>query len=151
MIGPVLVLATWFVAVLALAAIGLAPALVATRGVLTPRVLRSALWWGLLIATIVILATNIWLPLRSGSAAIVFAIVVVLIAVIGIWLIKRRRQPGCPSESAAGGGCCHCLSQSRWQWFILRLLQWGLSPITTAAFITSVRLSIPVSSRLSQV
>jgi hypothetical protein len=92
MIGPVLVLATWIVAVLTLAAIGLAPALVATRGVLTPRVLRSALWWGLLIATIVILATNIWLPVRSGSAAIVFVVVVVLLALLGIWLIKRRRQ-----------------------------------------------------------
>ena len=92
MLGPVLVLATWIVSVLALAAIGLAPALVATRGVLTPRTLRSALWWGLLIATIVILATNIWLPLRSGSAAIVFVVVVVLLALLGIWLIRRRRQ-----------------------------------------------------------
>jgi hypothetical protein len=92
MIGPVLVLTTWIVAVLALAAIGLAPALVATRGVLTSRTLRSALWWGLLIATIVILATNIWLPLRIGSAAIVFVVVVVLLALLGIWLIKRRRQ-----------------------------------------------------------
>ena len=96
MIGPVLVLATWIVAVLALAAIGLAPALVATRGALTPRTLRGALWGGLLIATIVILATNIWLPLRSGSAAIVFVIVVALLAVIGIWLIKRRRQSVLP-------------------------------------------------------
>ena len=92
MLGPVLVLATWIVAVLALAAIGLAPALVAARGVLTPRTLRSALWWGLLIATIVILATNIWLPLRSGSAAIVFVVVVVLLALSGIWLTRRRRQ-----------------------------------------------------------
>ncbi|MSW11294.1 MAG: hypothetical protein F2889_04135, partial [Actinobacteria bacterium] len=92
MIGPLLVLATWIVAVLALAAIGLAPALIATRGALTPRTLRSALWWGLLIATIVILATNIWLPLRSGSASIVFVVVLVLLALSGIWLIKRRRQ-----------------------------------------------------------
>lgn len=93
MIGPVLALATWFVAVLALAAIGLAPAMVATGGVITPRTVRSALWWGLLIAATVILATNIWLPLRSGSAAIVFVIVFVLLAAIGSWLLSRRPQP----------------------------------------------------------
>ncbi|MSO27983.1 MAG: hypothetical protein EXQ60_08005 [Candidatus Nanopelagicales bacterium] len=90
--GPILVLVTWFVAVLVIAAMGLAPALVAARGALNPRTMRSALWWGLLFAAIVILATNSWLPLRSGSAAIVFVIVVVLLAVIGIWLIKRRKQ-----------------------------------------------------------
>ena len=91
--GPVLVLVTWLVAVLATLALGLAPALVAARGALNPRSLRSAIWWGLLLAAVVILAANIWLPLRSATAAIVFATVVVLLALIGSWLLSRRPQP----------------------------------------------------------
>ena len=42
--GPVLVLVTWFVAVLAIAVMGLAPALVAGRGALNARSLRSSIW-----------------------------------------------------------------------------------------------------------
>ncbi|MDA3023074.1 MAG: hypothetical protein O2943_10590, partial [Actinomycetota bacterium] len=88
--GPILVLVTWFVAVLVIAVMGLAPALVAARGALNPRSLRSAIWWGLLFAALVILATNIWLPLRSGSAVIVFVIALALLAVLGVWLLRRH-------------------------------------------------------------
>ena len=92
--GPVLVLVTWFVAVLAIAVMGLAPALVAGRGALNARSLRSSIWWGLLLAAALILATNIWLPLRSAAAAIVFVIALALLAVLAVWLLRRHpRRP----------------------------------------------------------
>jgi len=72
-VGTLLVLLTWMMGLIAVIIIGLAATrLVSPTPRTTPIVLadiRVALWWGLALAVIVILFTNLWFPLASAGAA----------------------------------------------------------------------------------
>ena len=90
-LGAGLVALTWIAITAMVMSAGLLPALV-SRGstrVEPARVLRYALWWGVVIFTLLALATNLLLPLQSGHAALIFAVVALGLGVPG-WVTLRR-------------------------------------------------------------
>ena len=89
-LGAVLVLVTWAGAILALAVLGLAPALVGRNTLSVAQVLRMALWWGLLVATGSILVINLLVPLRSPPAAWAFTLAITFMAVAAFAVYRRR-------------------------------------------------------------
>lgn len=84
-------LLTWALVVAALITIGLLPACLIGTNDSNLRIVRAAIWWGLLIATIAAYAINVFFPLRSAGAAFW---VLGLTCVLGIpgWRIFRRRS-----------------------------------------------------------
>lgn len=97
MIGPIasgtlLVLISWVVALVAMTLLGMPLVLLAKRTV-DLLALRAAMWTGLLVALLVILATGIVVPLRSSSAAIVMAIALAVALACGVvarprWVLR---------------------------------------------------------------
>ena len=87
--GALLVLTTWVVAVFAVISLGLLPACLTQREASRSVTLRSALWWGLGVAVAIILTMSLLLPLRSGSAAVIFIALLLLLGVPG-WLLFYR-------------------------------------------------------------
>ena len=93
MVGTVLVLVTWLAGLIGLAALGLPLARLASPGQPLGTVLRSSLWWGLLVAALLILVMNIVVPLRSPTAAWVVVVAVVVLGVLGVVGLRRDGRP----------------------------------------------------------
>ena len=91
--GGLLAFLTWLVLIAALLAIGIGPAIFMTRR-WSLASLRIALWWGLLIATLVTLVLNLFSPLRSTPVAITLLVVIVSGALVSAVLIQRQRDVG---------------------------------------------------------
>ena len=89
--GAGLVALTWIVVAALVMSTGLLPALASrgSRGSERVRVLRHALWWGLVIFTFLALATNLFLPLQSGWVAVVFGLVALGLGIPG-WVVLRK-------------------------------------------------------------
>ncbi len=95
--GGLLVLLTWVGCTAAVVAVGLAPAalvLCSTRPVRASAidigvVVRHALWWGVLLLTIWAYALNLFIPLASGAALGLTLLLVFVVAVIGVFLLRR--------------------------------------------------------------
>lgn len=93
MVGTVLVLATWLASVIGIVALGLPLARLAGPGQPLGTVLRSSLWWGLLVAVLLILVLNLVVPLRTSTAAWVVVGAVVVLGVLGIARLRRDGRP----------------------------------------------------------
>ncbi len=89
-LGALLVLVTWAGAILALAILGLAPALVGRHGFALATISRMALWWGMLVATGAILVINLLVPLRSPPAAWAFALALAFMAAVAFAVHRWR-------------------------------------------------------------
>ena len=89
-LGALLVLVTWAGAILAIAVLGLAPALIGRHGLALGTISRMALWWGLLVATGAILVINLLVPLRSPPAAWAFALALAFMAAAAFAVYRRR-------------------------------------------------------------
>ena len=113
--GPVLVLLTWAFVVAVLFLLGLLPALVSQARPTWPATLRHALWWGLGIAVALVLIINLWLPLRSAAAAVVFLGFAALMGIVAIITMRARplgqstglrtgMPPGIPGPAGSAEG-----------------------------------------------
>ena len=67
MVGTVLVLATWLASVIGIVALGLPLARLAGRGRPLAVVLRSSLWWGLLVAAVLVLLLRLDAPISGAQ------------------------------------------------------------------------------------
>ena len=107
--GALLVLLTWAVVVGAVTGAGLFPALR-----LGPRAdhwttMRMALWWGVAIATVVVVAVGLVTPLASPTAAGLVIGLLALMTTLGAWVWKSRgRSPHRQRPSDA----------RRWSWIL---------------------------------
>ena len=90
--GPVLVLVTWILVGFAVAVLGLIPALVCCTTRDGFRLLRYAIWWGVLVATTAVLLLSLWAPLRSPRAALAFGLLLLVAIGVAAVLISRRRM-----------------------------------------------------------
>ena len=93
MLGPVLVLLTWFGAILVLMVLGLAPSLIGRESRSLAVILRMSLWWGLLVATGAILVINLRVPLRSPPATWAFIAALAFMGGAAWLLLRYQRAP----------------------------------------------------------
>ena len=89
--GTALVLASWLFAALVLFAAGLLTALTVCGTRQFPAIVRYAVWWGLLAATLFVLAAGLWLPLGSPEAAHLGLMTLVGLGLSGAAFLIRRR------------------------------------------------------------
>ena len=90
MLGTLLVLGTWIVAVALVILIGrFVPVLISPTAQGSARI-RASIWWGLGICLSLILALSLVTPLHSGSAAAGFAGAAVVLIALGYVLARRR-------------------------------------------------------------
>jgi hypothetical protein len=90
MLGTLLVMGTWIVAVALVIVIGrFIPVLVSPNAHGSARI-RASIWWGLGICLSLILALSLVTPLHSGSAAAGFAGAAVVLIALGYVLARRR-------------------------------------------------------------
>jgi hypothetical protein len=92
-LGTVLVLVTWMILITLMVIIGLAATLGLRRGEERPSINSSAarvsMWWGLAITLIAILLINLWFPLSTPVAGMLFALIVIVAALVVV--IHRPR------------------------------------------------------------
>lgn len=88
--GSFLVLITWIVGLLVFVALGLPIAALFVRKRLGWLVFRSAMWWGLLIVTILSYLLNLFLPLQSGTVLIVLFAFVMLAILLSAFAFRSR-------------------------------------------------------------
>jgi hypothetical protein len=130
--GTVLVLLSWTAVIGLLLCLGGAAALLASSratadsgtGRITGVLARSAMWWGLGVATVLVLAIGLWQPLTSGAAATIIigaALVMAGLAVVVARVQGRRIAP--PSAR----------NTSRWQWALIGALALGVVYLAVAA------------------
>ena len=91
--GTFLVLVTWIVVLALVLALGAGPAAAIAPGSSAIRTSRRALWWGLAILFILVMAINVFLPMASpGSVLIVLTTAVG--SLVAAWILRRRRELG---------------------------------------------------------
>lgn len=90
-LGAGLVLLTWVIAGLSLIVLGFAVALFTSTSRSGARIVRHAMWWGLLIGTTLILLLSLMTPLRSVTAGLIFAAALTIAVVAGAIAGARRR------------------------------------------------------------
>lgn len=94
-VGTVLVLASWVFFLGIVVILGYPIALILDRKSRTRNslaLLRQSMWIGLLVAVVAMLAIGIVFPLHSTQAGLSFAVVVVAIAALGLFLHQKRKQ-----------------------------------------------------------
>lgn len=99
--GAVLVVVTWLTAAVMLASAGLLPALAVSRSASAVKLLRIALWWGLLLAVVFALAMSLIFPLASAQVAVIGILVIAALGVPG-WLLLFRRARALPHYRLSG-------------------------------------------------
>ncbi|MBK9738955.1 MAG: hypothetical protein IPO93_05495 [Actinobacteria bacterium] len=90
--GTLLVLLTWGFALVAMTVLGLPLVMLAGRTI-DLLALRVSMWAGLLVAVLLILATGILVPLRSGSAAVAVGLVLGVMLAVTLLARPRWRRP----------------------------------------------------------
>jgi len=95
--GTFLVLASWVFLIGVIIILGQSLLVhvrtVGSRREITPKSIRTSLWWGLLLLVIFVLILNLFLPLNGGLSAVLFVATVLLaIAVIAIRRPKVKRM-----------------------------------------------------------
>ncbi len=91
--GTFLVLVTWTFLLTAVVVLGLGPAMLLGGGRWTPRTPRAAIWWGLLVATTLVVLVNLALPLRSSAAGLLVLVSIVVLGGPGtMWALRARRS-----------------------------------------------------------
>ncbi|MDO8733430.1 MAG: hypothetical protein Q7L55_12810 [Actinomycetota bacterium] len=91
LVGTLLVLSTWLVCAVVLCSIGLLPAGFLSGRQTLAGVLRSSIWWGALTVTVFAYFVNLFQPLRSAWTAVAFISLTALLAVPGVWLLRKSR------------------------------------------------------------
>ena len=81
--GVGLVLVTWFVVAFSLISMGLLLASLVGRSTSRIALLRRAIWWGLLLATIAICALSLFLPLNSAKTAVALLLTTLVLGIPG--------------------------------------------------------------------
>lgn len=90
LVAAALVLVTWSLTMLAILALGLAPALATCTGPVTFTTLRRAMWWGLSLLAVLAVALSLAVPLRSGPAAGITVLAALVLGASGL-IVGRRR------------------------------------------------------------
>lgn len=88
--GPVLALATWAVALIAVGAAGLAPAAFVLKSASASRLVRHSLWWGSSVVVAAVLLASLVTGLRSPAAAVIVVGAVVLSLVVFLTVARRH-------------------------------------------------------------
>jgi len=102
-VGATAALVTWTVLIASLILVGLVPA-VASRTRCSVKTLRVSMWWGLLIMTISVLLVNLFVPLRSASAAVCLLAAASALSVAGLIAAFRKRLVS-PWPTIRGSSC----------------------------------------------
>ena len=89
-VGAVAALVTWAVLVVALILVGFAPVVTSHPG-RSLKTLRVSMWWGLLIITLAVLLTNLFVPLRGPTALWGLLGAAVVFAATGLLAYSRHR------------------------------------------------------------
>jgi hypothetical protein len=137
--GTVLVLLSWTLVIGLLLCLGGAAALLASprtnRSHNTPSsnrqsskvngaLVRSALWWGLAVATVIVLVIGLWQPLTSGATAGIILVAAAVMAGLAIVVARAQgRRIARPSARNTG----------RWQWALIGALTLGIAYLAVAA------------------
>ena len=93
--GALLVLLTWLIATLAFVTAGLLAALSVVSSTPRPTVLRTSMWWGLLITSVFAVGVNVLAPLASAQTAIAGLAALLILGVPG-WLVFLSRRSSWP-------------------------------------------------------
>lgn len=88
--GTALVLLTWCVVIGCMMVIGLPLAALTSSGSLRAADLRRGMWWGLLVVTIMAYLVNLWWPLASFPATVVFLGILLFTAAASAVLLGHR-------------------------------------------------------------
>lgn len=88
--GALLVLATWAFLTLCFVFLGLAPARLGASTDRIDQTARRAMWFGVLITTIVVYLLNLKLGLHSSAVLAVFIVLVCVLGVAGLWITRRQ-------------------------------------------------------------
>ena len=91
LVGTLLVLSTWLLLGALIVSTGLAASLVIAPRTGVVSLLRSGLWWGLAIATLLVLLVGLFAPLGSVAAGLAIVGALLILAVLGVALLIRRR------------------------------------------------------------
>lgn len=119
--GTILVLATWALCLTMCVAVGLLPALVACRGRWNRGSTRVAMWWGLVILTVLIVSLSLVFPLRSAGAAAAVLGTAAVLGLAGIVVVSQVR----------GDAGIHSRRRNGWVWVLGGTL--GLATVYLAA------------------
>lgn len=89
--GTLLVLGTWVVTGALVTGTGLVPALTSAPRAGTVAQLRASLWWGLGVATLIVLVVGLFVPLGSAEAGLLIGGLLLVLSGAGVLLLVRRR------------------------------------------------------------
>jgi len=89
--GTLLVLTTWFAALLILVSVGLLPVLAIVKSSSKLLVLRLSAWWGLILIGIFCLLMSLFAPLSSAEVAAIGLLVGGGLGFPG-WILYRQRD-----------------------------------------------------------
>lgn len=89
--GTLLVLGTWVVVGALVTGAGLVPALTSAPRAGAVAQLRASLWWGLGVATLVVLVVGLFVPLGSAEAGVLIGGLLLVLSGAGLLLLVRRR------------------------------------------------------------
>lgn len=121
--GTVLVLLSWTLLIGLLLCLGGLAALLTSPNSSTGALIRSAMWWGLAIATVLVLAIGLWQPLTSGTTAVIIlaaaAVTAGLSAAIGRAQGRRFTRPILRRTNP-------------WQWALIAALALGIVYLAVA-------------------
>lgn len=89
--GTLLVLGTWVILVGILMGAGLIPAIASAPHADANTHLRASLWWGLGVATLLVLVVGLFVPLGSASAGLLIGGPLLVLSGAGVIRLARRR------------------------------------------------------------
>lgn len=121
--GAILVLVSWLLLISGVALVGLAPAAVTSRPSWCLATLRRAMWWGMVMSTVLVVAVSSWQPLRSPAAAVAVGLGSAALAVWGLAVVARRR----------GSQRLRAHRVSAWRVLVLGCLGAGVGYVAVAA------------------
>lgn len=127
-LGVALIAATWLIAAILVTAIGSGPAAyLATRRVHVDRwtIARQALWWGLAITVIVVLAWNLLVPVSAPQVAVTLLLLAAASAIVAAAALRRSSaDPQASSDHTRNPAAVAILvvlvmAQAYWAWAAL--------------------------------
>lgn len=102
-VGTVLVVLTWILALAVLSGFGLVAALVVSPSRKITSLLRLALWWGLGLITVLALIVSLFTPLGGPTAAVIVLVAAGFLGTVGFSVLRRRAPVWGVSRPGWGG------------------------------------------------
>ena len=91
-IGTLLVLLTWAFLLALVIALGLLPAVLTTANPSRAQVVRHALWWGVALASIIIGALSLVVPLAKPMLGTTLVVAAALLGIVGLRIARHRHR-----------------------------------------------------------